>query len=393
MNDSAKRSVVMRASVSEIAGEDVSALVGAGRYAAVKRRDDHPMFVKLIVGYEGVSRGAMTVEGQTVNQAKRWFRTTIDELADALNFGSPGLFEGHENKGTRKRLGEIIVGYSEDDSKHRRSAYGIAYVKDKGVRPRIKSGELDACSVEADVVIAGLETDEPFVQAVEGCDGVVLADGKKAAPGFAEAGVDAVISELCRHGKVAEMNKKDLEGTERPSDIFSRNELAEDSVVRTLIDQGRGKQYDDLVKAKDELSALKSQGDEKDQEIKRLQGELKAAGTTANSGRISKLVDERVDALKLTTPEKAEIKVGLKTQIQVEDPKISDDDLGKTVDAAVRSEEERVQRFRRLYGKPADAGDSGARDDGNGDGDTAGDTFLDANKLEVKGDDVVPASA
>ena len=59
----------------------------------------------------------------------------------------------------------------------------------------------------------------------------------------------------------------------------------------------------------------------------------------------------------------------------------------------MRSEEERVQRFRRLYGKPADAGDSGARDDGNGDGDTAGDTFLDANKLEVKGDDVVPASA
>ena len=383
-----KKRAAIGGTVEEMSAGSVAEHIGQARYDAVKRRDEHPMFLKLTVAYEGISHGAITVAGKTVNQAKRWYRAVVDELADALNFGSPGLFEGHENKDSRPRLGEIMGSYAEDVD-GRRTARSIAYVSDRAVRPRIKDGLLPKCSVEADILLADLETDEPFVQAIEAATAVVLASPEQTS-GFSEAGVEAVIAETQAEieGEIYEMNKDDVKD-KKASELFSRNELLEDPVVKALIDAGRENVYAELKDAKTKSEDLEKKLKAKDEQIGQLQKTLKDAGTSANAGRVSKALSEKVGALKLTKDEKALITKRLEKSVQVDDPETSDEDVDKIAATAVEAAEADALEFRKLYGKTGqdakdDAGDDGDGDGGSGSGDEE-DPFLAANKL--KGDD------
>lgn len=376
-----RRRAAVVGTVEEMA-DDVVPYIGQTRYDAIKRRDDHPMFLKLTVAYEGFSHGAITVQGKTVNQAKRWYRAAVDELADALNFGSPGLFEGHEKKDSRPRLGEILGSFAEDvDGK--RTARSIAYVADADVRPRIKAGELPKCSVEADILIADLETDEPFVQAVDKATAVVLASSDKVA-GFSEAGVEAVIAELKAEGSIDEMNKDDI-GDKKPSELFSRNILLEDSVVKDLIAAGRENVYAELKTAKTKVETLEAEAKVKDDKITSLNQTLKDAGTSANAGRIGKVLGEKIGALKLNKDEKALIETRLKASVKIDDPEATDESVAETVEAAVKAAETDALAFRKLYGGKAGSDDDAGADEKTGE-DEAGsgeeDDFLAANKLK-----------
>lgn len=398
-----KRSVCIGATIEEMAAADVASVIGSARYDAIKQTDPKPMFIRLKVAYEGISRGAVTLAGQTKVQAKRWYRAVVDELAHRLNFGAPGLFvstrkpgeAGHGDKTDRPRLGEVLAAFSEDVS-GRREASAVAYVSDAGTRSLLREGRLTTCSVEADVMLAGLDTDEPFVQSVDAATGVALA-GPDETPGFAGAGVEAVIQELTsRHGGIDEMNAADMQG-KKPSDLFNRNELLEDPVVQRLIDAGREKQYGELTDAKAKIAELEDEIRKSKDQVGDLQTQLKAVGSTANAGRVGKLVDDKVAALKLTAPEKARVATSLKKSVQVDDPDVADEDLEKTVAAAVKDAEAEVMEWRSLYGKKADAGDSGATNDDDAgagddrDGDDGDDDFLARNRMKKKGDEVVRA--
>jgi len=395
-----RHTVSIGATIEEMAGADVAALIGNTRYNAIKASDDHPMFIKLKVAYEGISRGAVTMAGNTKVQAKRWYRAVVDELAHRLNFGAPGLFvstrkpgeAGHGDKAGRARLGEVVGCYAEDVD-GRREATAIAYVSDPDTRDRLASGSLATCSVEADVMLAQDNENDLFVQSVEAASGVALA-GPDETPGFSEAGVEAVIQELTnRNGSIDEMNADDMKG-KKPSELFSRNELLDDEGVKRLIDAGREKQYGELTDAKAEIEILKGDATKTATKIVDLQGQLKEAGSSANAGRVSKLVDDKVDALKLTTPEKDRVRADLKKKIQVDDPDASDTDLDATVGAAVKSAEGDLAEYRKLYGKKADAGESGSTNDDEEESgsDDDKDDFLAQNKMEKKGDEVVRAS-
>ena len=383
------RSAAISATVEEMGGEDVVGHVGRARYDAIKRRDDHPMFIKLKVGYEGISHGSLTVGGKTVNQAKRWHRACIDELADALNFGSPGLFIGHENKDTRPRLGEIMGAFTTDDTEGRRTAPAIAYVGDRDVRPKIRDGSYPKCSVQADILNAGLETDEPFVQTVEAATAIVLA-GPEQRAGFEHAGVEAVIAETIaeiKNGSIDEMNTKD-DKTKSAGELYSRNELLEDPVVKSLIDAGRESLYTQLTDAKKKLDGLEATAQEKETQIQAMKKTLSEAGATANAGRVSAAIDKAVADLKLTTKEKDLVKNRLARSVKVDSLETSDEDIAATVEAAAKNEEADALEYRKIYGKPGDdkSGEGDDRetdtteDEGTGEGET--DPFLAANKLK-----------
>ena len=59
-----KRSVYIGASIEEMASAAAAALIGSARYDSIKRGDEHPMFLRLKVAYEGISRGAVTLAGR-----------------------------------------------------------------------------------------------------------------------------------------------------------------------------------------------------------------------------------------------------------------------------------------------------------------------------------------
>lgn len=397
MKSRAERPVTFLASISELASTSVVQGIGQHRYDAIKRTDDHPMFVQLRVGHEGISTGTITIGRQVKATPKRWFRAAVQELADRLNFGTPALFGGnHKDRGNpnRPRLGDVLAGFSRDNARGEAEAVGIAYVSDAETRGKVSSGQYDCCSIEADIIIAGLDSDEPYIEAVPVVSGVCLASSNDETPGFEGAGVEAVISEL--RGGIDEMaDDKKVEG--QPSAHFTRNQLLEDPVVKTLIDEGRNNTYQDYRREKERADKLEGEKTRLEGEKQAMETQLKEAGASVNIARINKELGSQVDALKLTKAEKDLIRKRLDGKVSVEDPKASDDDVKKAVETAIKPEAEHMMDLRKLYGKPPEAGASGKQEDaddaGGGDGgdggndgdgleDDANDPFLKDNPVE-----------
>jgi len=407
------RSVLIPATIHELTSSEVKQHIGADRYDAIKASDDHPQFIEIVVGYEGISNGKVTVlsdeydgqiynnhpekEGKQGDQKKEWGKRVIEQLAWALNFGTPSLVEGH--KSPRKILGEVHSGYFEDREK-RLTALGLGYVRDAPARTRINEGELDVASVEADILLAWDEEDEIYrVEEVRRVNAVALWDSEKNTPGFGEAGITAVINELQESAtqsrivtqETAIMNAADIAG-KMPSDVFTRQQLLGDPVVKIIVrdeTQTLNSRLDDtkvdLQKSTDRIKTLEV-------DVKTTGEKLKMMGMSANSARIGILLEAKVGALSASEKEKSTMLSVLKKRVRSDNPEISDSDLDTFVADAVKIEHEQLEQYRKLWGKKADAGRSsptetegkGGQDKEDG-GEDDRDEFLKANKLDKDG--------
>ena len=192
-----KALTLLSARVAEMSAAEVAAAVGAEALAAVRREDDRPMFVELIAAHEGVSTGALAGSGRPA--IKIWSRERGSELAARLAPGVP-VFAGHGGTG-RRPVGRMLAAAGRMIS-GALAAAGVAWISDPAAKARLRSGELDTCSIEAEVELHRVPGDEHWVVgAVRRVTGVALGDRRRERPGFAGATVLRVIEEFEGEGE------------------------------------------------------------------------------------------------------------------------------------------------------------------------------------------------
>ena len=202
--------VYLCAPVQEMARDEVRALIGEDRYQAIKARDPHPFFVALTAGHEGESRGRILTGGhrletgatetgdhrlKTCATSKSWSAERIRELARHLRQAPVYLFHNSDNS-PRRPVGEIVAATARR-LKGRLHALAVAYIADPTARGRIRSGELDTCSIEAELEFSRRrKTESWLVEAVRRVSGLALGSRALASPGFPGAGLLAVVQEF-----------------------------------------------------------------------------------------------------------------------------------------------------------------------------------------------------
>jgi len=239
--------VLILSGVEEMGGNEVRDRIGKSRYQAIRERDPHPMFVELLAGHEGWSSGKLVTKvGPTRPARKLWTRKKVSELAQRLKQGVPVyLFHSQERK-PRRPVGEIIAS-AERWVKGVFGACGIAYITDPEVKKRIKDGELDTCSIEAEVECHRSPQDREntwMVNAVRKVTGIALGNSRLHKPGFPGAALLAAVEEFIPdqendNAAPAELSGKNTDKTDpsdnKPSEVFSREKLLDDPVVSEMI--------------------------------------------------------------------------------------------------------------------------------------------------------------
>ena len=169
-----------RATILEMASEEILQHIPANIYARIKAKDPRPVFRAYVIGHEGVSEGKVVGHG---NMVKRWFDSAIHGIVDKLQYGTM-VFHGHgktnEHEG-RQSIGEV-VGKVVEKIKDKLSAIAIMYIK-----PAYKDLPLDVSSMEADIRLNNDQDKGIFDADVEDITAVALGNRSVDRPGFKDA--------------------------------------------------------------------------------------------------------------------------------------------------------------------------------------------------------------
>jgi len=233
-----KSLILKRARIQELAREEVKRIIGEEHYQKIKSVDPHPFFVELLVAHEGISKGKILDGGLNGSTKKLWSKERIKELAKKLNASGPEgamvpvyLFHDPLNR-ARSKVGEIVRAVVKR-IKDKLSVLALAYISDPKIREQIRKGELDTCSLEAELVFERRENSvrekigvvDWVVNAIEKVTGVALGSRRFCSPGFSEAMVLAQVEEFEEDFLGAEGIKQELWEKEREIEEL-RQELA-----------------------------------------------------------------------------------------------------------------------------------------------------------------------
>ncbi len=206
------RKLLVEASVQELAEEDVVSMIDPAIYEEIKAKDEHPLFVKMNIGKQGISKGPVIIAGIKKLWNKIWNPTRIKDLAKQLNRRVP-LFVGHGKDNStkdRRRVGEVIKGWTETigDEVH---AFAIGWIPStvSDVQETIRNGFLDTCSLEANLLFSLTQTGKLLVDKLKELTAVTFGSSRLGQmPGFATAGVMGMVQEM---ESVEEVIKEALE--------------------------------------------------------------------------------------------------------------------------------------------------------------------------------------
>ncbi len=249
---------------------EARARVGEGFRRRIEEMDSSPLFVELVAGHEGYSRGRMSDDGKGGSPRRKfWSRERVRELAARLGSGVP-LYLCHAPAGAvRRKVGEVVSA-GERRVNGLLSAVGLAAVTDPEVKRDIRSGRLDVCSIEAEIECHGEDGSSGawIVDAVRKVTGVALGRSGHDRPGFAYASVLAAVEEFEEPGeRQGGDGETDAPAETLPSELFGRERLMSDPVVADVIrkeaakveglEQGLEAKNGKLRRAGRELSRLK----------------------------------------------------------------------------------------------------------------------------------------
>jgi len=378
--------VLLSASVSELAQADLS-MIPANLLSHIKKMDKHPFFAVFKIGTEGISTGA--------GIKKVWSFGSIKELANRVCDGFAKIFHLHSNKPDDQRipLGELIHGFVKKVGKGL-EAYAVGYIKDEDTRQKIKNGEYDLCSIEAEVLFSRLsQAKEWFIDGVNKLTGLALANsqtGEKS--GFDGAGVVAVIQEL-NSGKVTEM----ADGTENQGGKATIPEI-DLALVQVAIARNNWRpeqlfRKDDILSldyVKNSIETARADGKkEVETKVKQLEEEL----TPFKKREAASAAENIVLQSQLLTNASQKLKDYVKTRIKdFVDVTGLDEAARKTkIDAAIQAELKIVNDLKITFGdeKPADGKNQDGKQDGKKDGQQQKNT--DPNDMTVaENNDLIP---
>lgn len=160
----------------------------------IKKTDPHPFLVVYDIGGEGISSGR--VDGKV--ERKLWSFHAIKELARKIRSGTTGIIHGHNRVGEniKKRLGGIIHSFTKN-IKNSLHALAVAHITDVDTIEGIKSGKLDMCSIEGNVLLAREDKHSTwFIKDIEEIFNLAIGSSAIDNAGFTGAGVLATIQEM-----------------------------------------------------------------------------------------------------------------------------------------------------------------------------------------------------
>jgi len=163
----------------------------------IKKIDPHPFFAVYDVGGEGISVGTMNNR----KERKIWSFAAIKELAKKLRESSAGIIIGHNalNEDTKKKYGQIIHAFTKS-IKSSLHAIAVAHIFNNDLIDKIKTKELDVCSIEGDVVLAREHPQANwFIKSIDKIQNLALGSSSITSPGFVGAGILATIQELSQN--------------------------------------------------------------------------------------------------------------------------------------------------------------------------------------------------
>ena len=323
-----------RATIAETAQASILNHVPFGVYQDIKNNDPHPVFALYEIGSEGVSKGSFN----GTPTPKRWGRAAIMELVSKVSGGK--LWRGNHSetdKPNRKSFGEIIGGFVD-----KAKAYAVAYIADSDTRNEIKRGNLDTCSIEAEVEYSR-SASEIIIEGVRSVAGLLLANSKIETPGFSGAKLvgsvaelrTALVDETATLNPVKEGRAVDIQEVKKwlavndnvkPSDLFKGDVLSKDAVVIGIVSSAVDESKTDA--AKDNAKMQKA--------LEKAEGDLKPFRESAAKDRAAKMIadNEKVKALSKTQAEAAQ-KIALMNVRDISG--MTDAELATAIDAAIET--------------------------------------------------------
>ena len=236
---------------------EVLSLVPESRLAEIKAQDATPMFVMMTVGYEGESKGKLFESLASGKKLKEWFKQLWPlKAVKALVTLMKGeehipIYEAHE-PGQLNRLvvGNIISATKKviNDVTH---ALGVAYITNFSTKKKLKTGELNACSLEAECIFEANEGGINFiVREVRKLVGVALCNANTTPTGFDNSNILAVVNAMSEENAAkvkgilmaeGEITKEDVrkfveKNSLVPTDLFSVKTILEQKAVNDALD-------------------------------------------------------------------------------------------------------------------------------------------------------------
>jgi hypothetical protein len=399
-NEGKRKSVYVPAGIQLAREDEVVKMIGEDVFKSIKAVDPEPTFALMRVGYEGVSTGQLFRESlSTGEKLRQWFKQlwplkAVKALLSALKANrTTAVYDAHpdpESEFDRIAVGSVLA--SKKDVKDGvTGALAMAYINNYVTAQLLKDGSLDACSIEADLLISKTEDEgEYIVEDVLSLNGIALCDSSETPPGFSDANIVAVIAamketdeQIRASGKFerdSSMDKVTLEDVKRflhdngtvPSAVFTVQELTADGKVS------------DAIKAE----VLEATG-KKDEEIKGLKDELTPLRSLGEKARIEKLL--RASKV-LDNEPKAAVDYLLKT-LSVDVGGLDDEKASAVIDGAIKNQlsvmEDSGIKFSADKDKKGDDKDKGKEDKKD---DEKGKEDIDAEDYSVPANnDLIPA--
>ena len=163
----------------------------------IKAIDPHPFFAVYDIGGEGISDGAM----DNHKERKVWSFSAIKELARKIKDDVAGVIHGHNelHQDSKPKHGSIVHAFTKT-IKNSLHAIAVAHITNAQIIEDIKSGKLDICSIEGNVLLARDTGGRGnwFVKKVQNIVNLALESSSVSKAGFKSAGILATIQELSK---------------------------------------------------------------------------------------------------------------------------------------------------------------------------------------------------
>lgn len=338
------------AQLQEMAASEILNIIPHEIYQEIKEKDPTPVFRAYVIGHEGEATGKKVGAGTVI---KNWFSSAINKLVDKLQFGTK-VFHGHgltnEHLG-RQSIGEV-VGKAVKTIKDKLSAIAITYIY-----PEYRNLPLDVASIEADI---NIDPTRDSIEAVDVADftGIALGSSVVEKPGFADATLLSQIqafangqSQFNKGGgnmpTLEEIKKFVSEEGISPSEVFGRDSLIDDPIIKGYVDEER------KIASSGEYAHRKRTDDKFDEEKKKWEEEKKKI---EDENKELKIESAKVTAADLFSKKAKERKLDDKqakfvTKKQEGFTPEKVDELEKEVDAFMDSALEEYKETAKIFGE------------------------------------------
>lgn len=345
-----RKTVYLRAELQEMSAEKILSLIPESVQRQIKAKDSSPVYRAYAIAQEGLSEGTLVGIGNVV---KRWVQSAIQKVFEKLKSGLK-IFHNHgpDNKHEgRTPIGQLVAKHLQY-LKDKLTAIAIVYIK-----PEFRTLPLDVASIETDISISH---DEKITGPDVGdVTGIALGNSFVNQPGFPGA---ELLGELQAFADRNESIRRKLqmavekitldelktlvkEEKVKPSDIFTSEQLAEDSFVKGFADskvQERiGQEFQHRRKTEEKLTVKETEwADEK----KKLEEKITDLTKKASSSQVQTLFEQAKEKRELSEQQTKFIEKRLKT-FTPENLDTIEKDLDKHLDSELDEFKEYAKTF------------------------------------------------